>query len=152
MLNIEREKLGVPPVQIDQKMMEKAILRAPEVAVYYEHKRPDTGGPVNTYYAVSAECISGGHNDAKSFFNSLKNSPPHWGILTDKDCIRFGAAICSAENTRYFVSCQVGTNWGNFEAYTGNYINGKKIFTQNIKTDFLGSLRSEEHTSELQSR
>ena len=140
LLNIEREKLGVPPVQIDQKMMEKAILRAPEVAVYYAHKRPDTGGPVNTYYAVSAECIGASEENAYDLINGFKNSPPHWGILTDKDCIRFGAAICRTEDTCYFVSCQVGTDWGAFEAYSGNYTNEKKYFTQKIKSDFRGSL------------
>ena len=140
LLNIEREKLGVPPVQIDQKMMEKAIKRAPEVAVYYAHKNPETGQETNMTYGVSAECISALHYDAKSFLDSLKNSPPHWGILTDKDCIRFGAAICNTEDTRYFVSCQVGTDWGAFEAYSGNYTNEKKHFTQKIKSDFRGSL------------
>ncbi len=145
LLNIEREKLGVPPVQIDQQMMEKAIKRAPEVAVYYDHVNPETGEETNMTYGVSAECISGGHNDAKGFLDSLKNSPPHWGILTDKDCIRFGAAICDD----YFVSCQVGTDWGEYVPYKGTFTNRKEFFTQKIRSDFFGKLNGEDCTYTL---
>lgn len=141
LLNIEREKLGVPPVQIDQKMMEKAIRRAPEAAVYFAHIDPETGQETNMTYSVSAECISLRYKkDASVFIEGLRNSPAHWGILTDRDCIRFGAAICRTEDNYYFVSCQVGTNWGSFEEYSGNYFNEEKRFTQNIKANFRGNL------------
>ncbi|MED9968264.1 MAG: CAP domain-containing protein, partial [Blautia sp.] len=166
LLNIEREKLGVPPVQIDQKMMEKAILRAPEVAVYFAHKRPDTGGPVNTYYADSAECIDYVHSDTKNglalqFIKDFKRSEGHWKILTDKNYTRIGAAICGVPWTKRFggikengcvrpsefsytiVVPQIGIAWGVYEPYSGNYTNEKTFFSQKIGSKYFNGLSGE---------
>ena len=164
LLNIEREKLGVPPVQIDQKMMEKAIKRAPEVAVYFAHVNPETGEPTNITYGVSAECINITHGkkpNAKEIIDSFKHSPSHWGILTDKNCTRIGAAICGVpwikqigniedngilKPTSYTYSMvvpQVGVDWGIYEPYTQGYDNVKKMFSQKIKSEYFAGLSGE---------
>lgn len=166
LLNIEREKLGVPPVQIDQKMMEKAIKRAPEIAVYYAHKNPETGQETNMTYGVSAECIDYVHSDTKDelalqFINDFKRSSEHWKILTDKNCIRIGAAICGVPWTKRFGGVkkdgfikpleytysiavpQVGVDWGAYEPYCGNYTNKKNFFSQKICSEYFKGLSGE---------
>ncbi len=86
LVNAARAERGLNPVTLDQKVQDISEQRAIHMAAMYSHDVPDGDGTLIYWYG---ECISAGSvgikDDANDFFNSWKNSPPHWnGLMTAK--------------------------------------------------------------------
>jgi len=79
LVNAERKKAGKPELVADKAMMESAMLRAAECAVYYAHVRPNgedcfTAFPV---YHGAGENVAAGYPDAKSVMEGWMESSGH---------------------------------------------------------------------------
>lgn len=152
LLNIERAKLGYPPAQIDQQMMEEAIKRAPEAAVHFGHQDPITG------LGVGGECLARGQETAKEFLENFRTSSAHWNYLINKDHTRIGVAICKVKADLKalhfpldysFMSVHQDTIfWNEFKPYSGSYKNYKQKFSQGLNSKYFKGLSGECITQE----
>lgn len=87
LINVQRKQNGLPAVKMDKGLLDAAMLRAAECAVYYSHTRPNgtqcftvlpSGG------GSSGENIAVGQQDAEQVMESWMNSQGHRAnILSD---------------------------------------------------------------------
>ena len=112
-LNAEREKNGLSPLKMDKALLEAAMLRAAECAVYYSHTRPNgescfTAFPAGGY--SQAENIAMGYGSAADVMDGWMNSPGHRkniltadfasvgiGVFCHNGCLTWTQLFCSNE-------------------------------------------------------
>lgn len=110
LINEERERLGIPPLKLDENLAVAAHVRAAELYTcdYFAHQRPN-GDPWNTIldiqvvveYSNAAENLAwsnqpvGEDVEAQRWFDLWKNSPSHYAAMTDPIYSHFGLAILS---------------------------------------------------------
>lgn len=94
--NIEREKAGVAPLELDSELCAAADIRAKEVAGSFSHTRPDGRGCFTVlddagykYYAFG-ENIAGGFRSAKSVVGVWMTSPGHRANILNKNFTKLG--------------------------------------------------------------
>lgn len=77
LLNAEREAVGRAPLIMDQELLDAAMLRAAECAVYYSHTRPDGEKCFTASDKMGGENIAIGYMSAESVMNGWMNSAGH---------------------------------------------------------------------------
>lgn len=94
--NIEREKAGVSPLELDSELCTAADIRAKEVAESFSHTRPDGRDCFTVldeagydYYLVG-ENIAGGFSSAKNVVDCWMNSPGHRANILNKNFTHLG--------------------------------------------------------------
>lgn len=93
LLNADRAAMGLDPVKLDQKMMERAIERTIQGSVAFGHNLPD-GRYINEVYTLICENAAGSlTGTAEAFYEKWKNSAPHWSIMKDPQLTRMGFVI-----------------------------------------------------------
>ena len=110
-LNGYRRQNGLPALKMDGELLETAMFRAAETAIYYSHTRPDatdfsTALSNRFSQCVNAENIAAGHSSAQEVMTSWENSPGHNANMLDAghDSVGIGCFIDSNGN-RYWVQC-----------------------------------------------
>lgn len=156
LLNKEREKLGAPPVQLDQEVMEIAENRAIQGSVAFGHILPD-GNQIQSIYNGIGECAAGSFvGTAEDLFNTWKNSAAHWSIMKDTKCTRVGFAIFHHKGVKdyyygYFIN-KMEYNKPGFTLipYSGGFDN-KTInsYQMNVISNYLRMKADETSTIEI---
>ncbi len=77
LVNIEREKVGVAPLTMDQDLLDAAMQRAAETALYVSHTRPDGSSCFTVSKKARAENIAAGQATPAAVVESWMNSPGH---------------------------------------------------------------------------
>lgn len=103
--NIERQKVGIAPLEIDEYVCECADIRAEEIVEYFSHTRPDgiscftilRGVPYNT----CGENIAAGRSSAEATVDQWMNSDGHRANILNPDFKKLGVGYCYDENSTY---------------------------------------------------
>lgn len=83
LVNIEREKNGLSPLEFDETLQQAAQVRAEELTVYYDHTRPDGSScftvldDFNIPLSAAGENIAAGYYSPASVVEGWMNSPGH---------------------------------------------------------------------------
>ncbi len=81
LVNAERRKAGVPELVAKDELMDVAMMRAAETALYWSHTRPDGSSSCSASLFSDGENASMGNFSAEMINNSLVNSPGHYATM-----------------------------------------------------------------------
>ena len=97
-VNAKRKEAGVLPLQVKDEMMDLAMKRAAESALYWSHTRPDGTSCFTAVtekgirYRYIGENIAYGQRNPEEVMNAWMNSPGHRGKILDPGFGRLGVA------------------------------------------------------------
>lgn len=118
LVNVERAKEGLSPLETFDSLSKAAEIRAPELPTVFSHDRPDgsscftaleeTGAIENAY--VCGENIAAGSATAADVVEQWMNSPGHRANILNEDFTHIGVGYCSSgsEYRHYWVQMFVG--------------------------------------------
>ena len=84
LVNAERRKAGVPELEAKDELMDAAMMRAAETALYWSHTRPDGSSYRSASIFSDGENIYTGSGLAQEANESLVSSPGHYATMIDK--------------------------------------------------------------------
>lgn len=140
-VNQARLDNGLEKVTMDETLMEKAMQRAAECAVYYNHTRPNgescftvlDGG----YLYGCAENIAYGYTTSAGVMNGWLNSQGHYENIMGSDYTHIGVGSFTQNGTTYWVQL--------FSVYGQSECTEKENSTELVKVtankDYLGNFR-----------
>lgn len=104
LVNEERTANGVDPLVMDVTMLEHAMIRAAEIALYFSHTRPDgsdcTDGCDMVFYH---ENIAAGYSTPQYAFTAWKNSSGHYKNIMNSTLKTIGIGVFSVNGKLYWV-------------------------------------------------
>ena len=109
LVNIEREKVGVKPLELSQDLMEFSAIRAEEIAEVFSHTRPDGSGcftVINIPYRHIGENIAEGQPTAEDVVEAWMNSEGHRKNILNSDFGKLGVGykfVADSEYNHYWV-------------------------------------------------
>lgn len=114
-VNQLRAGLGLSQLVIDPALMETAMSRAAECAVYYSHTRPNgssctTAFPSRSWTAL-AENIAAGYFTPDSVMSGWTSSPDHYANMTHTGVNAIGVGCFYTNGTYYWVQCFTGGSY-----------------------------------------
>lgn len=142
LINVERKKLGLNELKIDQEMMDIACRRAVEANVYYDHTSPNG---IKDHGNAYGEVLSPGYSpSAKEHMEAWKGTAlwekpiSHWDILMKPEFDKIGFAVFGQEkpftgldNSYYFAVADLGfSDRPQFYPYNNDYKD--KVITRTI--------------------
>lgn len=120
LVNDERAKAGASPLTPDKGLMEAAMLRASELAVYYSHTRPngergigiirgmyDSAGHVGENIAMNYISTDEYDFTAQEVMDAWVNSAGHYANIIEGDYGHIGVGCFEVENCRGTLTCWV---------------------------------------------
>ena len=104
LVNQERAKVGLPALTMDQELLDAAMQRAYETAVYYSHTRPDGRACFTASSLTVGENIAAGQFSPAHVMNSWMNSEGHRANILDTGyaSIGIGAVEVDVFFVKYF--------------------------------------------------
>lgn len=94
LVNEARDKEGLPGLELDKELLEIAMQRAAEIAVYYNHTRPDGSScfSISNRGTRKAENIAVGYANPTLVMNGWLNSQGHYANIMDSQvsCVGIG--------------------------------------------------------------
>lgn len=110
LVNIERQKEGLSPLTIDEKLSAAADIRAKEIQASFSHTRPN-GSSFSTalkeagaVYRRSGENIAWGQKSPEEVVKAWMNSAGHRANIMNKNYSRIGVShVKNAAGTSYWV-------------------------------------------------
>ena len=111
LVNEERAKYGLQPLQIDERLMQVAKLKSKDMFDnnYYEHTSPIYGSPFemlkgfNISYNIAGENIHHHKQNAKSVVEDWLNSQGHRENILNNNFKYIGVGLCGAMWTQIFI-------------------------------------------------
>lgn len=145
LINIERKKLGLGEVKIDQEMMDITSRRAVEAGVYFDHRSPN-----GSYsFGNAGEVLTVGDilGPVKGAVGTWKNSPGHWKILMKPEIDRIGFALYEQEGYSGGSCVIANVGYSNatspFQPYKGDYKDKIVTYNVDISSKLVAPLRGE---------
>ena len=132
-LNALRSSLNLPVLVMDKELLEVAMQRAAECAIYYSHTRPDDRSCFTAFstYGILAENIAAGQNNPSEVMDSWTNSSGHYQNMTNSAFRSVGIGTFEMSDGKI---CWVQFFYnGERQSYT---VNGKKEVTRNVTASF----------------
>ena len=105
-VNREREKQKLAPLEIDESLMKSCDTRAKEIATKYSHTRPDETScftVIETPYRAAGENIAYGQKDAKTVMDGWMNSKGHRENILSADYTHIGVGCYERNKQLYWV-------------------------------------------------
>lgn len=119
LVNEERERIGVPPLEYDDNVAKSAQLKADDMAAkgYRGHEIPGLDGDLYTQEMrkliyTDAKCVASGENLAwnraggattsRAMFDTLMNSKPHREAIQDTKYHRIGVGVSDSLAVQHF--------------------------------------------------
>ena len=105
-VNAERTTVGAAPLVMDKELLNAAMLRAEETAIYWSHTRPTGQGPftaINKIVGSRGENIAAGQGTATGVMNSWMNSPGHKANILKTEFESVGIGCVVVNGTTYWV-------------------------------------------------
>ena len=148
--NIERAKIGNPPLKVHPNLQKAAMLRAQEVSIKFSHIRPNGTDSSTACYEAGVGCvglenIASGYSTPQDVMNGWMNSLGHRTALLEVNAVYVGVGVYKTGNDLYCWAMEfsrapdekriltIDANGGTFE--DGSTV--KKIeFPCNITIDF----------------
>ncbi len=103
LVNEQRRKAGVPELQAKDELMDVAMMRAAETAVYWSHTRPDGSGFSSASIYSRGENLHAGSALAVNANKSLVNSSGHYAQMIDAKFLYAGFGCVKVDDTYYWV-------------------------------------------------
>ena len=103
LVNAERRKAGVPEIQAKDDLMDVAMMRAAETAVYWEHTRPDGSSIYSASIYIYGENLYTGSSLAVDANRRLVNSSGHYATMIDDKVGYAGFGCIKLDDTYYWV-------------------------------------------------
>lgn len=103
-VNTQRESLGLNKLVMDQELLDAAMQRAAEGAVYFDasHRRPDLRSYMTVSSKTRGENIAGGYTTAKDVFEAWKSSLGHYRNIIDSSWVSTGIGCFQVGNLYYW--------------------------------------------------
>ncbi len=105
LVNAERRKAGVPELVAKDELMDAAMMRAAETALYWSHTRPDGSSYRSASIFSDGENIATGDDSAKGANEGLVNSPGHYATMIRKNYAYAGYGYVEAYEGSRLVGC-----------------------------------------------
>ena len=105
-INDERAKLKLTPLQIDESLMKSCDIRAKEIVTKFSHERPDGTSCFTTIeiqYRAAGENIAAGQENAEDVMKSWMNSEGHRNNILGKSFTHIGVGCYEHNNKLYWV-------------------------------------------------
>ena len=107
LVNAERKKAGVSKLEMDKTMLEYAMQRAAECAVYYSHTRPDGEScfTIIKEHRGAGENIAAGYENASLVMDGWMNSEDHKANILNAHYKSLGVGVFKIGE--YYYWCQM---------------------------------------------
>lgn len=104
LVNRERAKVGVKPLQLTKFLLDSAAIRAEEISRSYSHTRPD-GRPCSSIMKdgqyMIGENIAAGSSTAEAVMEQWMNSPGHRANILNSDYTELGVGYFYKSDSPY---------------------------------------------------
>lgn len=107
LVNLERAKEGLAPLEKDERLAELSDIRSKETATLFSHQRPDGSScftilqEYNVPYYWAAENIAAGQSSPEKVMQEWMASPPHRANILSADSNKIGVSCYVDENSDY---------------------------------------------------
>lgn len=105
LVNIERQKVGVAPLQLSEELTDRANLRAEEIVELFSHTRPDGSSCFTVLQGISyrtcGENIAAGSPTPERVVEQWMDSPGHRANILNGAFKYLGLGYCYDENGEY---------------------------------------------------
>ena len=105
LVNAERRKAGVPELEAKDELMDAAMMRAAETALYWSHTRPDGSSYRSASIFSDGENAHTGSDTAQGANESLVNSPGHYATMIREKYAYAGYGYVEAYEGSRLVGC-----------------------------------------------
>ena len=105
LVNAERRKAGVPELEAKDELMDAAMMRAAETALYWSHTRPDGSSSCSASIFSDGENIYTGSELAQEANESLVSSPGHYATMIREKYAYAGYGYVEAYEGSRLVGC-----------------------------------------------
>lgn len=117
LVNQVRIDAGVAPLQYDSYLEEDACVRASEIAIVFDHTRPN-GQPWHSLDSyMDGENIAGGYRTAEQIVAAWVQSRDHYANMIDPDFKSMGVGMVFAEDTDYGYYCALEMSCSEGDGY-----------------------------------
>lgn len=104
LVNVERAKVGVPPLKFANDLAASALIRAHEIPIKFSHTRPN-GKKCFTAMAqighILGENLAGGQTTPKQVVEAWMNSETHRANILNKDFRELGVVYYYQANSKF---------------------------------------------------
>ena len=104
-VNKERKSKGLSELKMDKDLLDAAMQRAAEVALYFSHTRPDGSSCFSATDKMEAENIAGGQSSAAAVMTSWMNSAGHRANILTSYFKTIGIGCFTQGGTVFWVQC-----------------------------------------------
>lgn len=111
LVNKERAKQGLSALVMDKGLLETAMMRGFETALYWDHTRPNGASCFTANSSMMGENIAAYAGDAKSVMNLWMNSDGHRANILGSRYKSIGIGCVNVNGAYYWVQC-FGTEGG----------------------------------------
>lgn len=100
-----RRELNLPPLKMDQNLLEAAMLRAAEIQLIFSHGRPDGSDCFTACAGMEGENIAAGQSSAAAVVNDWKHSSGHYANMVNPRFTTIGIGCFTQGGATYWVQC-----------------------------------------------
>lgn len=130
-VNKERTKRGIPELKMDASLLDSAMLRGFETALYWSHTRPN-GSDCNTANKlIMGENIACGSNTAQGVMKLWMNSSMHKSNILEERFTSIGIGCVYLDGSYYWVQCfgeELGSEVSK-DSYT-DHVSGRTVLVK----------------------
>lgn len=109
LVNQERAAEGLPALTMDKDLLDAAMQRAYEIAIYFDHYRPNGEICYSATEKMYGENIAAGQTSPTFVMNSWMNSQGHRGNILSQNYSSIGIGAVTVNGTCYWVQCFGGS-------------------------------------------
>ena len=121
LVNEEREKKGLKSLKMNAKLQKAAMQRAAEIAVYWDHERPNTLSCFSVSSLIDGENIGAGSASYIQIMNAWMNSPGHRAAILRERYNSIGIGCYQINGMTYWVQL-----FSDDQTTSSNVISGKE--------------------------
>lgn len=100
-----RKQAGVQPLTMDRELLAAAMQRAAEIAVIFDHSRPDGSDCFTISSRMTGENIAAGQTSASAAVSSWKSSSGHYQNMVNSSYKSIGIGCFYYEGIYYWTQC-----------------------------------------------
>lgn len=118
LVNEVRREAGLTDLIMDSRLQEGAVTRAKEIAIYFNHTRPDGSSCMTVSQDMAGENIAAGYGSPKAVMDGWMSSPGHRANILREDFTDIGIG-CVYYNGVWYWAQSFGRTTGNDKTKSG---------------------------------
>ncbi len=118
-INAERGQKGVGALVLDKELTDAAMQRAAEIAIEFEHTRPDGKSCFTVCSKANGENIAAGNSTASATYIQWENSSGHYANMINSSFSSIGIGHFKHNGVNYWVQLFSGRDAETVETRTG---------------------------------